>query len=1535
MSSKLKKTMKWTVGILLTPIALFLLLSILIYLPPVQKYAVDKACEWVKQDMNWKVSVGEVRLAFPFDLVLGDMLAIDEENDTILDAEALRLNVPVMPLFEGRADIDGFILKGAYVNTKSIIGDCRIQGRVGKLVAHSRGVKWERENVMLNDLLLSDADVLVCLSDTAAPDTTPSTAKWVIDVEKAEVRKTKVDLRFVNPQNKPDFSYFGTQATLGELVLKKGHFDTGKNFYGVEKLHLKDGAVNLDLAEGDRRSDAFDVNHMRLTSLNFGVDSLSYNEKGQLRCGVKNLQFAERCGFSLDNLTAGVYFDDERAELNGFDLSTAHSKITAGVSVNWRALSQGLDSNLVLSIESKLGRPDVMTVARMFLDAETRSLLQQFWPAAPVTLNAKLSGSPASLNIRQAYLQLPGLATVSLAGNVRNVLNSYRAGNLKYKLETSQNLLKVVQKYVGNSIKIPTCMSLAGDLAFQGDFYKTNANFNVPGGSAVIGAQTNLASERYDVKLKTKGFQIRNFIPDLPVTPMTAEIHAAGTGYNPMAAGSALHAEANFAKFAYDVYPLDNTQLRADVNQGLVKADVKMGNAMAHLVAHANADIRNMNDLAVALQTNIDEFNLHKIGMSGTPLSVGGQLDLDFRARDGFKRLASKGTGTNLRMASDTEGTNLRDLAYDVTVAPDTTTALLNSGDLDLALGLKGGIDQLTSTLSKFTAELDAQIKKKNIDQERLKRLLPTMSLDLTAGRENPLAAILELNGISYSGLAVDLNANPTTGLNGAVTAGLVKNEKLQIDTAYLVVNQDTSGVRIKGEVKNYLKTNPNKFEAELDAYALAMGVGVHALFRDANGDTGVSLGVKAEIEDEGYRVSLYPTHPILAYRNFTINDDNFITVTNDFKRFAANVDLLADDGTGLKIYGEPRSDGANDITLSISELNLGELSRSLPFLPAMKGMLTGDVHVSDENDKISAMASLEANDFKYEGTDLGKVGVDAMYMPKEDGEQYVDAFLMCNDTEVLQASGSYFDRGKGELDARVKLIELPLPMLNPFLAGTDFALNGSTVGEMRVHGPMDKLLLDGQLVFDSAHIYSNVYGVNFKMDEQPIVVEGSKLTFKDYALRSTGPNPLLLNGSLDASNLDKISLNFRMNANDFQLIDANKTSDSELYGKLFSNFRGSLTGTLNDMRIRGNLDVLEKTNVTYILKDSPLTVDDQLSSLVTFKNFQDTTEVETPLEAQSTIDISLNIGISDAARFHCFLSEDGRSYVDLIGGGNLALRLTQQGDMRLTGRFTVEQGEMKYELPVIPLKTFKLKQGSYVDFTGDVLNPTLNLSASERVRASYTENEATRPVNFDVGVKITRTLADMGLEFTMEAPEDLSAMSDINNMTAAQRSKAAVALLATGMYINDSNPGAMGGLKASNALNAFLNNEIQNITGAALKTIDLNFGIEDGLSDAGTTTKDYTFQFAKRFLDDRISLIIGGKVSTGADARNSAASFIDNVSVEYRLDQGATRYIRAFYDRSSQDPLEGRLTKTGAGLVLRRKTNKLSELFMFKKSKK
>ena len=132
---KKKKTLKWLGVIIASPVVLFLLLAILIYIPPVQNFVVHKVAAVMSERMGMTFSIEKVRLAFPLDLSLHKVMAV-ERGDTLLDAQHLRLNVRLMPLFEGRADVDGLELYGVKLDTKSYISDTHVKGCAEELRLH-------------------------------------------------------------------------------------------------------------------------------------------------------------------------------------------------------------------------------------------------------------------------------------------------------------------------------------------------------------------------------------------------------------------------------------------------------------------------------------------------------------------------------------------------------------------------------------------------------------------------------------------------------------------------------------------------------------------------------------------------------------------------------------------------------------------------------------------------------------------------------------------------------------------------------------------------------------------------------------------------------------------------------------------------------------------------------------------------------------------------------------------------------------------------------------------------------------------------------------------------------------------------------------------------------------------------------------------------------------------------------------------------------------------------------------------------------
>ena len=252
----------------------------------------------------------------------------------------------------------------------------------------------------------------------------------------------------------------------------------------------------------------------------------------------------------------------------------------------------------------------------------------------------------------------------------------------------------------------------------------------------------------------------------------------------------------------------------------------------------------------------------------------------------------------------------------------------------------------------------------------------------------------------------------------------------------------------------------------------------------------------------------------------------------------------------------------------------------------------------------------------------------------------------------------------------------------------------------------------------------------------------------------------------------------------------------------------------------------------------------------------------------------------------------------------------------------------MKYTLPVIPLKTFNINEGSYINWTGDIANPTLNITAVERVITSVLIDDNSQAVQFDVGIKLTNTLNNMGLSFTLSAPENAAVQNQLNAVDAETLNKYALTMLITGAYIGGENS-----LSVSSALSSFLDAQINNLVGNAMSsTVDINVGITD-LEDAvtGDTYKNYSFSFTKRFWNDRLKVIIGGEVNNNANAAANE-SFINNVSLEWKISNSGNRYLRLFYDKNYESILEGEIIETGIGYVYKRKLNSLNELLIFKK---
>ena len=103
---KTRKRRRW-LWLIASPFLFFLLLILLLYLPQVQRFAVDKASAIASESMGLDISVGRLDLRFPLDLLVRDVKAVEPTTrDTLLSLERLKVELRLWKLLKKEIEIE-------------------------------------------------------------------------------------------------------------------------------------------------------------------------------------------------------------------------------------------------------------------------------------------------------------------------------------------------------------------------------------------------------------------------------------------------------------------------------------------------------------------------------------------------------------------------------------------------------------------------------------------------------------------------------------------------------------------------------------------------------------------------------------------------------------------------------------------------------------------------------------------------------------------------------------------------------------------------------------------------------------------------------------------------------------------------------------------------------------------------------------------------------------------------------------------------------------------------------------------------------------------------------------------------------------------------------------------------------------------------------------------------------------------------------------------------------------------------------------
>lgn len=1271
---------------------------------------------------------------------------------------------------------------------------------------------------------------------------------------------------------------------------------------------------------------------IRISALSLKVDSV-FNRGTEMAAIIQNLQFKEGNGLDLRDLSCKINLEKEQAKVSNLNLKTNNSQLRLNVRAEAGMSDFGMNTPFQLSLDGSIAGKDVL----LFMP-DSNDQINNWLSDKLFSLSGLVKGKVDQLNI--AYFNVGSVDNFSLKseGNVAFVTDLEKvSGNLNvaFVIDRGEFFSPLLQGEEGAGVVIPDHLVLTTNMDVADQEAKVYMKLSPEGGALHAVAGYDWKENIYQAAVYLREFALDEFLPNDSLGTVTANFLASGQNFDLKEAVAKV--DLNVASLFYNGYDYKDIVLNAALKDQILTGELSSDNRELDLGMKYRLWL---GESGYKINLSGDVKNVDLKGLHFTSEDLAFSLGLDIDAMLNVDSTFSLQADFSKIMLQDLVTRELGDLNIAFSGLQDKTLLDIEAGDLTMKFEGMGGGYALIDHFGATSSLLVDQIERHDFNMEKLNELLPDFRLTINARQENLLNSYLKNNGIRFDRLAVDLGTDDVRDFElGASLYGL-NVEGIVLDSVLMYARQKDVALRYGVDV--FGAKNQLEGLAQLTVEGNVEYDQVNVRIREHANEEGeiFNIGANIALQDSAFSVSISPEPLVLGYVSWQINRGNFIRLEQG-EIPAANLQLINGDKR-IRLVSENGADQRPaSLIVDIKGIDLGGLSNALSFLPDMSGLLGIDVQMYSKNDVVDVHGTVDVNEFYYGKERVGDLGVGIKYRLTQQTEHDVDFSLSVDGEKALLTKGKLMSGVEDkDIALNINIPKFPLRVAGAFTPPGVLKLGGDMIGAFRVEGQMDKPLINGNLHFSAGTVEALPVGTTFKIDSSAIVIRDNLLDFNHFGLIAPNKQRLELLGTVDFASFSAINMDASIQAKNFQAIKVNENTETMVYGKLFVDLSATLKGMLDDLKVRGNINLLDNSEIYYTLKSSPLELTDRSADVVRFVSFRDTTQMAAADELQQVntmnLDLLMSVNIAPLVGLNVLLSSNGQNRVAINGGGNLTYTLNPVGETRLVGRYVLTSGVVSYGLPVIGQKDFKIQDGSFVEWTGDLANPTLNITAAETISASVTDDsQKSRLVTFNAMIRISNTLEKLDITFDLAAEGDITIQNQLAAMTAEERSKEAMNMMIYGTY---SGPGTVAKSNASdNAINNFVENELNQWSRKHLKNMDLTFGINtyNQVSEAGESKKtDYSYQFSKRLFNNKVRVKVGGRISTDNDpaAGGVEENLVDDIAIEYVFGKNPNFFLKIFRHTGYESVLEGEVTQTGIGVVLRKNFQKFMDIFRRKK---
>lgn len=568
-------------------------------------------------------------------------------------------------------------------------------------------------------------------------------------------------------------------------------------------------------------------------------------------------------------------------------------------------------------------------------------------------------------------------------------------------------------------------------------------------------------------------------------------------------------------------------------------------------------------------------------------------------------------------------------------------------------------------------------------------------------------------------------------------------------------------------------------------------------------------------------------------------------------------------------------------------------------------GKINAKAQLKDLYRKFMLNLDMNIDSFAYQDGLLGDLKLTSFW--DSDSNNLVSNLSIVNNNKELVVASGIIDPINSQLNLGLLFDHTPVSVLDLFMPSTFNQFHGAVKGNVHLYGNLSHLMMDGMLT----PVEETGLGLTFLNTvysfTDPVYFRNDSIIFSNLIFFDQYKNTAILNGSISHHTFNNMKFNMAIETNNLLVLNTTSEHNEYFYGKGFAKGNVVIKGDMKETLIGGDIRTEKGTSINIPFETSENAVK------YDFIEFINIVEEETDSRAYNVVTSGLNmdfdVEITPEAKVQLIFNSQIGDIIRGEGNGNLKVKIDKNFNINLYGNYIIEQGDYLFTLQNVINKRFSIQRGSSIEWVGDPYDAIIDIAAvyglkttlKELIVNTYEDIDLTRRVQVDCIIKLTESLTQPRIDFSIDLPTSEERIKDQVNqliVTSEDVNKQVISLLMLGRFYTPEyfagRPTTEAGVDLVGATASdLISNQLSNWLSQITDWVDFGFKWRPGndISDSQVEVA-----LSTQILNDRVS--INGNVANNINSNGSTDNnnFLGDFDVKVKLTENGRLQLKAYH---------------------------------------